>query len=317
MASTSNTSDSVLSLNTVMHLITIRLSSSNYLLWKNQLLPLLTYQNLVGHVDGSSLPPAATITKDGKTEPNPALPTWHAADQRVVILLQASLTEEAFSKIVGLGTARQIWVALEAAYSNSSVERVQNLHDQLRLLSKGSTPVSEFGRKFKSIFDQLTAIGQPVDEHVKIHWFLCGLDATFETFSTAIRASCSPLNFRDLLTQAEGHELFLKSLHDSSPPPVAFSAVTDPKSITLNRGRGGRSSRGGRGRGRRPPHCQLCRINGHFANACPNLASLATRAPSMDLDLAKAFNAQCHVTSAGPCWYVDSGASDHMTSSST
>ena len=150
---------------------------------------------MLHHVDGSSLLSAAPITKDGKTEPNLALTTWHAADQRAVIRLQASLTEEAFSEIVGLGTVRQIGFALEAAYSNSSVERVQNLRYQLRLLSKGSTPVSEFGRKFKSICDLLTAIGQSVDEPDRIHWFLCGLGATFETFSTAIRASRSPLNF--------------------------------------------------------------------------------------------------------------------------
>lgn len=82
-----SSSDTLLPMNIVMHMITIRLSSSNYLLWENQLLPLLTYQNLMGQVDGSSLLPAATINKDGKTESNPALATWHAVDQRVVILI--------------------------------------------------------------------------------------------------------------------------------------------------------------------------------------------------------------------------------------
>lgn len=221
-------SDSIIPMNTIMHLITNRLTSSNYLLWKNQLLHLLASQNLLTHIDGTTGAPPTEVITDGKSSPNPAYLTWLSNDQRAVILLHASLTEEAFSEIVGLSTARQIWVALEAAYSNSSVERIQNLRDQLRQLLKGNSTVAEFGRKFKSICDQLAAIGHPVDESDKVHWFLCGLGASFESFSTAIRASRSHLNLRDLISQAEGHELFLRSLHGSGTPLVAFNTQTTP-----------------------------------------------------------------------------------------
>lgn len=302
-------------MNTLMHLMTIRLSPSNYLLWKSQLIPLLTHQSLLGHVDGTSAAPPTELLVNDKPAPNPAFAAWLAADQRAVIILQASLTEEAFSEIVGIDSARQIWVALESAYSNSSVERIQNLRDQLRQSSKGASSIAEYGRKFKTICDQLSAIGHPVEESDKIHWFLCGLGSSFESFSTAIRASRTPLLFRDLLAQAEGHELFLKSLHGSTTPTVAFTAQS--RDTPVNRGRGGRSSRGGRGRGRRSPRCQLCRLDGHYANVCPRLATYVTPPPVSDDHLAKAFHAQCHVSSAGPDWYVDSAATDHMTSSSS
>ncbi|XP_042753568.1 uncharacterized protein LOC111919791 isoform X2 [Lactuca sativa] len=76
----------------------------------------------------------------------------------------------------------------------------------------------------------------------------------------------------------------------------------------------GLNSRGkGRGQGRRPPHCQLCRYNGHYASSCPQLHTYATQAPSSDENLAKAFHAQCHVTKNTPDWHVDSGATYHMT----
>ncbi|GKA27962.1 zinc finger, CCHC-type containing LTR copia-type gag-polypeptide [Tanacetum coccineum] len=91
-----------------------------------------------------------------------------------------------------------------------------------------------------------------------------------------------------------------------------------PKHV-LSQG-GGRSNRGnhsrGRGRGhnRRPPHCQLCLTNGHYATTCPSLYTYATQAsPSSDESLAKAFHAQCHVNTNTPNWHVDSGATDHMT----
>ncbi|GKB12211.1 hypothetical protein Tco_0846134 [Tanacetum coccineum] len=68
-------------------------------------------------------------------------------------------------------------------------------------------------RHSKVYVTNLPAIGQPVDEIDKLHWFVCGLGASFETFSTAIRTTKPFTTFRDLLSQAESHEMFLKSLH--------------------------------------------------------------------------------------------------------
>ncbi|PWA53009.1 zinc finger, CCHC-type, Gag-polypeptide of LTR copia-type [Artemisia annua] len=205
-------SDSLFSMNTLLHMMTIKLSSTNYLLWRNHMLPIFTYQKLIGHIDGTSSSPSPTITVEGKTQPNPEALAWTEVDQRAVILFQSSLTEEAAAEVLGLTTARQIWLSLEAAYSNASVERIHSLRDSLRQLTKGNTP----------------------------------------------------------------------------------------------RGRG-------RGQGRRTPHCQLCRTNGHYASACPDLSTYATRASSSDDSLAKAFHALCHVTTNTPDWHVDSGATDHMS----
>ena len=319
-----SSSDATLPMNTLLHLITIRLSSSNYLLWVNQMIPLLNYQHLLDHVDGSTAVPPSHLLVDEKKVENPDLAEWLAADQRAVILLQASLTEEAFSEVVGLTSARSIWSALESAYGNSSMERMQNLRDQLRLLSKGDSSVSEYGRKFKGICDQLAAIGHTVDESDKNHWFLCGLGASFQAFSIGVRTSRVTHTFRDLLAQAEAHELFMQSLHATSAPVVAFSAATASSgaaaSSAAGRGRGGdsggrNSGRGGHGRGRHEPHCQLCRQNGHYANTCPQLHTFASKSVPGEADLAKAFLANCRVNPPSPDWFVDSGASDHMVSS--
>ncbi|CAH1413443.1 unnamed protein product [Lactuca virosa] len=92
----SSSSDSLLSMNTILHLISNRLTSSNYLIWRNQIVSLLQYQNLLPLVDGSSTKPPSTIVKEGTSILNPELTEWQSADQRAVILLQASLSEEAF-----------------------------------------------------------------------------------------------------------------------------------------------------------------------------------------------------------------------------
>ncbi|PWA38004.1 zinc finger, CCHC-type, Gag-polypeptide of LTR copia-type [Artemisia annua] len=292
----------------VHHPSPIKLSSANYLVWRNHMHLLVAFHNLLSHIDGSSVPPPATITDGDKISPNPDLATWTTSDQKAALLLLSSLTEEAASEVLGLTTARQIWLALENAYSNASVERVQSLRDSLRQLSKGTSSVTDFSRRFRNICEQLAAIGHPVAEIDKLHWFLCGLGPSYEVFSTAIRAAKAAPLFRDLVAQAESHELFLQSLHGTASPPAAFHAQNNRESSTQTRGRAsfprGNSVRG-RGRNsstRWPPHCQLCRTNGHYASACPSLHTFASQANLSDESIAKAFHAQCHVTNDTPDW---------------
>ena len=300
-------------------MINIKLTSSNYLLWKNQLLPFLAYQKLTGYVDGSIAAPDPTIVNNNVTSPNPDYTKWIAGDQRALLLIQASLSEEAMAETLGHTTSKAVWSALADAYSHDSVERMHTLRDSLRHLQKGTSTVVEYSRKFKAICDQLNAIGHPLDESDKFHWFLCGLGSTFETFSTTQRLIRPRPKFRDLLSQAESHELFLSSMNsNSSTPQVAFHTTSTSGSA---RGRGRSSQRGGssRGRGRssqrRVPHCQLCRKEGHYASQCPDLHTFARQSPTIDANLAQAFQAQCHVNDYSPDWCVDTGASAHMTPS--
>lgn len=105
-------------------------------------------------------------------------------------------------------------------------------------------------------------------------------------------------------------------IHGSDSTPTIAFTTEHSQSRSSFRCRGRSSRGGGRGYGRRIPHCQLCRIDGHYASYCPNLASYATKAVSSDANLAHAFHAQCHVTDATPDWYVaDSGASTYMKAS--
>ncbi|GKA80077.1 zinc finger, CCHC-type containing LTR copia-type gag-polypeptide, partial [Tanacetum coccineum] len=62
MSGDSSNTDSPLPLSTVLHMLTIKLSSTNYLLWHKQMTPLLAYQKLTGYVDGSIPQPSPTVT---------------------------------------------------------------------------------------------------------------------------------------------------------------------------------------------------------------------------------------------------------------
>ncbi|XP_071712783.1 uncharacterized protein [Rutidosis leptorrhynchoides] len=172
-------------------------------------MPLLSYQKLTGYVDRTLPKPSPTIVTGEVISPNPAYATWNAGDQRALILIQSSLTEEAMAKTLVHSTSRDVWIALESSFHHDSLERTHTLRDSLRHLKKGSSTVPEFSKKFKNICDQLQAIGQPLKEDDKIHWFLCGLGSSFETFSTTQRLITPKPKFRDLVSQAKSHEMFL------------------------------------------------------------------------------------------------------------
>ncbi|CAA0816765.1 Unknown protein [Striga hermonthica] len=312
-----------LSFSTLIHMITIKLSSSNYLLWKNQILPLLSSQNLLGYIGGTKIAPPSTVTNAaGISAPNRAYEAWHTQNQRLLSLLLSSLTltEESMAEVIGCSTSQTVWLALEAAYNHRSKSRELRLKDDLQLMKKGDCPISEYGRKFKSICDQLAAIGRPVDDTDKAHWFLRGLGSDFSSFSAAQMALTPLPTFRDLLSKAESFALFQESLASSGASNVAFYSQHKPSghfsTPLCGRGNGSRGRGCGRHSNRCPPRCQICRVDGHYATSCPERYTQPPHS-SIAANLAEAFSAGCSLSkSEWSDWFLDTGASAHMTPTS-
>ncbi|KZV45703.1 hypothetical protein F511_26729 [Dorcoceras hygrometricum] len=300
-------------------MITIKLTSSNYLLRKNHITPILDCQNLLGYIDGSKPAPSPTTQNTaGVSVLNRAYDAWHTQDQRLLSLLLSSLTEESMAEVIGCITSRAVWVALEAAFSHRSKSRELRLKDYLQLMKKGNRTVSGYGRQFKSLCDQLAAIGRPVDETDKAHWFLHGLGSSFSSFSAAQMALTPLPIFQDLLSKVESFSLFQDSLDTSRASSVAFygqrrrsgpaphqSALS---SSSRGRGNGGGNcslnTRGrGRGNNRHPPECQICHSERY-----------AQRPPQNTAHLAEAFSAGYSISQPDNSdWFLDTGASAYMT----
>ncbi|RVW98312.1 Retrovirus-related Pol polyprotein from transposon RE1 [Vitis vinifera] len=314
--------DSSFSFNTMIHMVTIKLSSTNYLLWQNQLLPFLQCQNLLSHVDGSVAPPPITIAVDSSSsQPNPQYVAWQLQDQRLLSLLFSSLTEEAMVEVLGLTTARDVWLALENSFSHISKTRELRIKDDLQLIKRGTRSVTEYSRSFKALCDQLTAMGRSVDDTEKVHWYLRGLGADFANFSTA-QMSLTPLMiFKDLVPKAKSFEIFQKSLGSSFPvSSAAFTATNGSfpssrggSSSKSRRSRSGYHGGHGHGRGKRGsyiPRCQIYKTEGHTTDRCRSRYDRA----EPTAQLTEAFTTTCSLSNGSESdWFTDTGASPHMT----
>ncbi|PWA95150.1 Leucine-rich repeat-containing protein [Artemisia annua] len=193
MASSSNPSDGTLPRETILHMISSKLHSSKYFLWRNQMIPLLLYHKLMSHVDGSAAPPSATTIADNKELPNPAYTTRLPLKLLDFLLLHRS---GMLSK-THIATLRlNLYTVYVINFASWSKEPLLFL-----ILAANLRPY--------------VISYQPLDNLLMNR-----------TSFIAIRASKPHPSFRNLLSQAESHENFLTSLHCStSTPPVAF--VTD------------------------------------------------------------------------------------------
>ncbi|KAF3970010.1 hypothetical protein CMV_006245 [Castanea mollissima] len=231
-------SPSPLTSNTMVHMITIKLSSTNYLLWRSQFLPLLRSQGLLGYVDGSATEPPSTISdKDDIVVSNPEYTKWKQTDQMILSLICSYLTEEAMSEIVGLTSSCETWQALEASFSHKSKTRELQLKDELQLIKKGTRSVAEYSRAFKTVCDQLSAMGCPVDDTDKVHWFLRGLGAGFSSFSTTIMSHSPIPSFKDVVPKAQSHDLFVKSFEINlimpQPSPLSVLEISQHMQVVI------------------------------------------------------------------------------------
>lgn len=104
-------------------LVSIKLESSNYLLWVSQFLPILRSHDLMGMVDGTDpCPPKFHLDEEGKetTTINPDFAIWQKKDQYLLSWLNATLTENVLSSVYGLNTSQKVWNLLASWFASHS-----------------------------------------------------------------------------------------------------------------------------------------------------------------------------------------------------
>ena len=100
--------------------ITCKLTRTNFLLWKAQVIPILRGVQLFRFLDGTV--PAAKITVGtsdaAKQENNPEYEEWVTQDQVVLGGLLSSMTEDVLSQLTRCtDTSKQLWTSLHIMFS--------------------------------------------------------------------------------------------------------------------------------------------------------------------------------------------------------
>ncbi|XP_073358178.1 uncharacterized protein [Aegilops tauschii subsp. strangulata] len=269
---------------------------------------------------------------------NPAHRRWIAQDQAVLSAIQSSLTPSVAGMVVFATTSRDAWATLDSNFSSQSLARSSAIRNQLGEVKKNDLSVTAFFNKVKSLADTLSSIGKPLRDEEFTSFILNGLDEDYDSLVENINGRDTPMPPRDLYARLLNTEQRLaarRSVGVYTEGPSANAAL-----------RGG--ARGAKqkapptsGNQPRPPappptagrkrlhceacgggvECQLCGIEGHLASRChrrfkrdflgignngkgnEKQAALATPDPGFTPSY-----------SVDPAWYMDTGATDHLTS---
>lgn len=193
-------------------------------------------------MDGTLAPPPRFHPPTSQT-PNIKHLAWKQTDQSLLNLLLSSLTEEAMAEVMGLTTSRAVGLALKNSFSHRSKAREIHLKDYLQLMKRCTHTVTEYARTFKSLCNQLHAIGWPVDGTNKSHWFLQGLGSNFTTFFHCTNDPNPLPSFADLVSKFESlsfsryplNNRLLPPLLSQPPTVVTFGQTREIPTLACNR----------------------------------------------------------------------------------
>ena len=220
--------------------ISIKLSTTNFLLWHNQIIPLVRSLGVLHHLsNGEKL--AEEINDDkGNKSPNPQYQQWISNDGLLTSWLLGTMKEDVLSMIGG-ETAYELWTSLEEQLLPVTVEKERNLKNMLITVKKGSQSLDEYLRAFKSICDNLSAIKSPVSDQDKVFQFAHGLGPRYENFRIAMLTKPPYPSFSQFLLALQGYE---QSLTAQKEEEKTF--LEHAQDYFGQRGCG-RNGRGGRG----------------------------------------------------------------------
>uniref|UniRef100_A0A2N9GK89 Reverse transcriptase Ty1/copia-type domain-containing protein n=1 Tax=Fagus sylvatica TaxID=28930 RepID=A0A2N9GK89_FAGSY len=318
----------LLLLNHMSNLMSAKLDSTNYMIWKVQITAILDAYSMLDHIDGSIPQPREfLISESGVPSVNPAFLAWKKRDKAFLTLLYSTLSSPVIAMVVGKNTSQEVWNTLEERFTSTARSNVLNLKLELQSIKKGGNEsITAFLQRIKTVRDKLSAVGVPSDHEELIHVILKGLPKEYAPFASAIRTRDGVLSLEKLSNKPSNGFNGNQSYHRGRGRN------------NYTRGRGGRSSNfnhnsnftpshppqpqqsqvsqfTSQGRTERPT-CQICWKIGHYAIDCYHRMDFAYQGKNPTTKLAAMASASnLHHNQNTETWLTDSGASDHITAS--
>ena len=326
--------------------LVLRLNRSNYQYWRSQILSSVRAHGLDDFLLGLRTAPQQYLTQGGVNGgpqvqvANPDFANWIRYDQFLVSWLVSSISESMLGHVNRCRTSAEIWLTLERMFATQSKARILQLRLKLQTLKKESLSVDEYILKMREVADMLISAGQMVSDDELIIYILGGLGSEYESVIVNLTSRSDSVSLEEVQFMLQNQEMRLDHLSSSigsadlQSPNVnlAFNSNYKKHNQGFNRSgaRGGRGSLRGSGRGNgrvytnhsagNKPICQVCGKSGHTALRCYHRFDLSFQHSSEVVntvgDQSKSANQVSFASPESvndPAWYVDSGATDHVT----
>jgi hypothetical protein len=200
----------LLLLSNMSNLMSIKLDSVNYIVWKLQLTTILEAYSMIDHIDGSVPKPSQyLIGADGSftTGANPSFLSWKKRDKALLTLIYSTLSPPVLSMVVGLNSAQEVWNTLEQRFTSTARANVLNLKLELQSVKKGNDSINAYMQRVKTARDKLSAVGVQIDDEEMLHMILKGLPKEYYSFNSAIRTRDDSLTFEKTICSSSNRRV--------------------------------------------------------------------------------------------------------------
>ena len=214
----------LLLLSNMSNMMTMKLDSSNYIVWKHQILMVLETYSLFELLDDTQ-PIPEKFLKDLSGSVTviiiPDYSIWKLKEKALLTFISSTLTPSILALIVGCHLAIEVWKVLENHFSSISRSHIMNLKGELHNIRKGCDSVDVYLQKIKVVRDKLMAVGVILDDEELLHIAIKGLPKEYNAFRSAIRTQVS---FDELTTLLGAEE---ESLNDSNDVKETFAMAVN------------------------------------------------------------------------------------------
>jgi hypothetical protein len=140
--------------------MSIKLDSTNYMIWKLQISAILDAYSMIEHLDGTIAQPRQfLISEAGVQSVNSEFLAWKKRDKALLTLIYSTLSPPVLAMVVGKGTSQEVWETLEERFTCTARANVLNLKLELQAIRKGNESVSSYLQRIKTTRDMLYVVG--------------------------------------------------------------------------------------------------------------------------------------------------------------
>jgi histone deacetylase 1/2 len=189
------------------HAISEKLTDSNYLLWKQQVEPVIRSHRLHQFLVSPQIP-VRFLTEDDclagrETE---AYIAWDEQDQLLLSWLQSSLSSAVLTRSIGCRRSFELWERIHKHFHSHTRAKSRQLRTEMSSVKLQGLSISEYMLRIKTYVDSLTAIGDPISDNERIHVILQGLPQEYESTVTLISSRFEPLDDDEIESLLLSHE---------------------------------------------------------------------------------------------------------------
>lgn len=295
--------------------------------WKFEIRVLLNAAEVMDVVSGKNKKPVRGTTQP-EADHEAAVLKWHKSDNKAQRIIVTALGKQPKVHVLNCDTANSMWTKLESVYEKKSQATVHLISQKFFNFSKDpSDDIATFISKLQSVVQQMKDLGETISDNIVVTKVLMSLPQEFSHFASAWESTAENLQtIENLTSRLVMEEARIGNKYQSEVSEALMAKKFRKKNFRNPSGKPGR--------------CHTCNQSGHWKNECPskkskpsdhqNSASISrpnSRNPAdaclafkpssyfgkseAHLSLSEAMSVEYRRKSSD--WFLDSGASDHMS----